>query len=278
MISIRTNHQLRLKAFDLMQDMKIKNFSRQEAVDYLHDRFNIPMPALYSWYKGKYLPYGRKGKVVYIPEIFYVLGALLGDGCLYKWRTTNNYVILVGDQAFTSKYALRLTHCIGKKAKEYIDRSKNIYFVRTNNFELFSLFKKCRDNIGYLNNLLREYGDKASLLFLEGFFDAEGCVKVIKESSRHTPKICLDITNTNIGYLKLCKHILENCLAIEARFSMQKSILANRKTAYHLRIYKKQAVKRFFERIKTTKLKKEKIISLKNWLELDYSFPLLSAN
>jgi|SRR3989344_3423944 len=278
MISIRINHQLRLKAFDLMSDMKTKNYSRQEVVDYLHDRFNIPKGALYSWYKGKYLPYGRKGRVIYKPEIFYVIGALLGDGCLYNWRATNNYVILVGDRAFTSKYAHRLTLCVGKKAREYIDRGKNIYFVRTNNFELFSLFKKCRYNIEYLDNLLRQYGDKASLLFLEGFFDAEGCVKVIKESSRHTPKICLDITNTNIEYLKLCKDILENCLAVEARFTMQKSMLANRKPAYHLRIYKKQAVKKFFERIKTTKLKKEKIISLKNWLELDYSFHLPSAN
>lgn len=278
MISIRTNHKLRLKAFDLMQDMKINNFSRQKMVNYLHDRFNIPKVALYSWYKGKYLPYGRKGKVIYIPELFYVLGALLGDGCLYNWRTTNNYIILVGDREFASKFARMLTLCIIKKAREYIDRSKNIYFVRTNNFELFNLFKRCRDDIKYLNNLLKQYDDKASLLFLEGFFDAEGCVKVIKENSRHIPKICLDITNTNIKYLELCKKILEKCLAIEGRFSMQKSPLLNRKPTYHLRIYKKHAVKRFFESIKTTKLKKEKMNSLKNWLELGRSFPLLSAS
>lgn len=278
MTTIRTDHCLRLKVFDLMQAMKTQGLSRQAIIDHLYKKFNIPKPALYSWYKGKCLPYGRNGEITYIPEIFYVIGALMGDGCLYNWKTTNNYVIVVGDLEFTSKYAHKLTLCISKTAKEYIDRSKNIYFVRTNNFELFSLFKKCREDIRHLDNLLKYYGHKASLFFVEGFFDAEGCVKIIKEDSRKTPKICLDITNTNLDYLETCRKILQKELNIEARYSIQRPKTGNRKIAYHLRIYKKAYVKKFFKNIETTKLKTEKIVPLRNWLKFDYTFPLLSAS
>lgn len=278
MTDIRKNHPLRLKVFDLMQKMKNKDISRQNIVYYLHDKYKIPKPALYSWYKLENIPFGRKGKVTYSPDLFYVIGALLGDGCLYNWRLTNHYVILVGDQNFTSKYAYRLTSCTGKKAQEYIDRNKNVYFVRMNNFELYKLFKKCRESIGHLSKLLKQYGNEASLYFLEGFFDAEGCVKIIKEISRKTPKICLDITNTNIMYLNLCKKILKKHLEIEARYSIQKPATSNRKIAYHLRIYKKQSIKIFFENIQTTKLKKEKIILLANWLKLGENSSQLPTN
>ena len=39
-----------------------------------------------------------------------------------------------------------------------------------------------------------------------------------------------------------------------------------KKLAYHLRIYKKEFVRKFFENINTTKLKEEKMIYVENWL------------
>jgi len=111
---------------------------------------------------------------------------------------------------------------------------------------------------------------KSALLFVEGFFDAEGCVKIIKEKVRKTPKICLDITNTDFRILEVVKKLLQEHLGIEARYSIQKPEIGKdgslRKVAYHLRIYKKEFVKIFFENISTTKLKEEKVIYVKNWL------------
>ncbi len=106
---------------------------------------------------------------------------------------------------------------------------------------------------------------------IEGFFDAKGCIKIIKEKIRRkTPKICLDITNTNFKILELVRQLLKEHLNIEARYSSQAEHMGKdgymRKRVYHLRIYKKEFVRKFLENIDTTKLKEEKIIYVKNWL------------
>jgi len=268
MVGIRANHPVRLQAFDLLQELKDENISRQAIVDQINHDFGIPATTIYFWYTGQFVPYGRKGKIVWRPELFYVLGALLGDGCIYRWKPTNNYVILVGDKKFTTKYSDMLEPCISKRDKPYIIRSKNVWFVKSNNFELFSFFKKAREDSTYLENLFVRNDRRSRLLFIEGFFDAEGCVKIIKEKVRKTPKICLDITNTNYGFLNLIKKLLKDELGIEALFSIQEPREENRKIAYHLRIYKKEFVRKFFENIGTTKLYDEKAIHLQNWLAL----------
>ena len=83
-------------------------------------------------------------------------------------------------------------------------------------------------------------------------------------------KICLDITNTKFGILELIRKLLKEHLNIEANYSIQKSFVgrdgSRRQTVYHLRIYKKEFVRRFFENINTTKLKEEKVIYVENWL------------
>jgi len=264
---IRTNHELRIKAFDALNELKHGAIPRKEIIEDIHGEFGIPRGTLYDWYSDKHCPFGRRGKLIYKPELLYVLGALLGDGCLYNWKITNHFIILVGDENFTTKYATMLSPCIETKVKPYIIRSKNIWFVRTNSYRLYELFKKARENMDYLEQLIRQ-NKQAPLLFIEGFFDAEGCVKIIKEKVRKTPKICLDITNTNKNYLDLVQKLLMEFLGIEARYSIQKPDgKKNKKVAYHLRIYKKEYVRRFFQNIQTTKLTPEKAILLKNWLE-----------
>ncbi|MDP4001515.1 MAG: LAGLIDADG family homing endonuclease [bacterium] len=262
---IKIDRQVRMVAFDIFNNLRETKLSRKEIIDKIGGEYGIPAGTLYDWYRNTHIPYGRKGKIVYRPEIYYVVGALLGDGCLYKWRLTNNYVILVGDKRFATKYSRLLGLCINKRIKPYIDRSKNIWFSRVNNFELYELFKKSRADLDYLKNLILKSGHRAALFFVEGFFDAEGCVKIIKELSRITPKICLDMTNTNLEILNLVKALLLETLNIETRYSVQKAY-GNRKICHHLRIYRKEDIQKFLKYVPTTKLKDEKIILVKNWL------------
>ena len=225
----------------------------------------------------------EKIKLIYNDKLLYVLGALLGDGCLYHWKTNYYFVLLMGDERFTAKYADRVTSCTGIKSKNYINRSQNVWFVKCNNLWLYSLFKKIREDLGHLEELIKQNGECSALFFIEGFFDAEGCVKIIKEKVRRkTPKICLDITNTNFEILELVRKLLKEHLSIEARYSSQDKHLGKdgfmRKKVYHLRIYKKEFVKIFFENINTTKLKEEKMIYVENWLKLNKNVSTHSQN
>ena len=269
--SLRKNHGLRMKAFDHLVNLKGENLERKEIVSRIHKKFKISPSIIYSWYSERNLPHGRKGKIIYNSSLFYILGALLGNGCAYRWKITNNWNILVGEKEFTEKYTDHLKECIDNPVKPYIIRSKNIWSAKTNNFELYSLFVKIRSSNEFLSNLLEKSNKKESLLFVEGFFDAEGCIKVIKEKVRKTPKICLDITNTNYNYLKNIEETLFKHLNIPSRYSIQRGAIGKGgvggKTAYHLRIYKKADIKKFLENISTIKLKDYKKVYVKNWLE-----------
>ena len=72
----------RLRAFDTLQLLKRDNTPRKECIDKIQEKFGIPRETIYDWYRNR-MPWGRKGKIIHKPDLFYVLGALLGDGCLY---------------------------------------------------------------------------------------------------------------------------------------------------------------------------------------------------
>jgi len=255
----------RMIAFDVFKGLLASTYSRKEIIDKIKKEFGIPYGTLYDWYRAKHVPWGRAGEITLKAAIFYVLGALIGDGCVYNWKPTNNYVILVGDKRFTTKYSKFLKLCIRKQVKPYIDRSKNIWFVRTNNFALFELFKRARSDLVYLEGMIAKHEKQAALLFIQGFFDAEGCVKIIKQTSRVTPKVCLDMTNTNYEVLSLVQRLLLKNLNINARFSSQKPY-GNRKACHHLRIYRKEDIRKYLKLVPTTKLKANKVIPVNNWL------------
>ncbi|MGV8150321.1 MAG: LAGLIDADG family homing endonuclease [Candidatus Woesearchaeota archaeon] len=204
------------------------------------------------------------------PELFYIIGAMLGDGCVYKWK--NDYqVSIVGEKEFAEKCAKKISVVVEKQVRIHKDKKRNMWWIKLSHHKLFMLFQKIRGDMNLLNNIMKEYEYYSnSLELIEGFFDAEGCIKIIKEPVRITPKICLDICNTNYEQLELIKYLLLKHLEIEARYSSQEGFMAKdgfyRNKIYHLRIYKKEYIRRFLDNISTTKLKEEKKIYVSNWL------------
>jgi len=206
------------------------------------------------------------------------LGALLGDGCAYYWKNKEVYLVsIVGEEEFIEKYALRASLCLRKKINPYYNKGRykkfgtHLWFSNTNHKKLFTLFKSVRNDLDSILTLMKEGNLKEnSLQFIEGFFDAEGCVKIVKGKERKTPKICLDLCSTDYEYQELIKNLLKIHLDIEARYSIQKSFIgkdgSKRQKIYHLRVYKKDCIRKFFNNIKTTKLKPEKIMHVNNWL------------
>lgn len=211
---------------------------------------------------------GRKGKINHTPELAYVIGALLGDGCTYEYKPNHKHTILVGDQDFCKKYASRINTCSNSRGIAHPNRSKKVWFVKVNNYELFSLFEKTRENPDVLVELLNDKSSKVR--FVEGFFDAEGCIKIVGKNTRKTPKICLDVANTNKKYLDVVRKSLKEALNIELAYSVQKARTGKdgikRKKVYHLRIYKKKHLRKLFENNNTTKLCKKKRKYAYGWL------------
>ncbi len=193
------------------------------------------------------------------------MGVLVGDGYAYNWKSSYHVGILVKDESFARKFAERLSKCIGGNVNAHPARKRNLWFVRVGNYELFTLFKDFRGSLNMVKDVAISKQD--ALQFIEGFFDAEGCVKVVREKVRKTPKICLDYTNTNYEVLGIVQKLLKRYLDIESGFSVQHDKRPNRKPVYHLRIYKKDYVRIFFDNIQTIKLNKEKELCLKNWLQ-----------
>lgn len=205
------------------------------------------------------------GKVARIPELLYVIGSLLGDGCPYQWKTTFS-VLLVGEEAFARKFASKLSLCVGYQIHWHKAARRNFWYVRILNPELFHIFLSTRVDPSLLEGLLNEVGRVRGIEeFVQGFFDAEGCVKVIREKTRRTPKICVDFTNTDLRVLTLVKGYIEERLGIVGRFSTQRA-RPPRKECFHLRLYSKANVAIFLGAIPTVKLTEEKIIYVDRWL------------
>lgn len=258
--------ETRLHAHAYFKRLQYDGLEKRDIVQRVSQRYPITQTTIYSWFGGQ-TPIGtRAGRIECTPELAYVLGALLGDGCAYLWRK-HYQVWLYGEEEFARKFGDKLSACLGRAVRHYRNEIRNVSYVRVDNFELFMLLKGIRSNLRKLEELIAEGGrTNRRLLFVEGFFDAEGCVKVIKETVRKTPKICLDICNTNHQVLTLVQGILASELGIQSNFSYQK-IVENHMQVYHLRIYRKEHVSKFLKSINTIKLKLDKIPYVTRWLE-----------
>ncbi len=260
--------ETRVNAYNFMLKLKRNNVPQTELLKRVQDKFGLPYHTMYGWYKYGNSPFGKR-KLEYNKELFYVLGALLGDGCAYHWKKQNKYMVIVsGEKEFIDKYSDKLLVCMKRRIKGYPEKSKNVWHLRTWNIELYLLLRNTRKDLESLKNLFKTKNHEKALQFIEGYFDAEGCVKIIKEKVRKTPKICLDICNTDYSILEVIRKLFKRHFNIEARYSIQKPKLHwnGNKTSYHLRIYRKEYIQRFFDKFHTIKLKPEKVSYVENWL------------
>lgn len=263
----RTSLETRIEAYNFLSELAKRGISRQETVNLINSKFNISKSTIYEWFRNKKSPLGRCGKIFNCKELFYVLGALLGDGYIYHWRGNYSVGILVKEENFAKKFARKMSKCIKRKVNAYCYAKRDLWFVKIGNFELFSFFKNMRNDPSQIFRVLEDNNHKETILeLIEGFFDAEGCIKIIKEKARKTPKICLDITNTNYHILKVIRNLLEKTLNVEMRFSFQNPKKSWNRKVYHLRIYKKEFIQKFLESIDTIKVKPEKMPFVKKWL------------
>jgi intein-encoded DNA endonuclease-like protein len=257
----------RLEAYERFQELSAQGKSTHEMVITISKESGVSQQTVYAWIKGA-SPFGKRcGRIAYTTELFYIIGAMLGDGSIYLWKT-QHFISLVGEVEFAEKFAKKVSVCTTKSnAKAYPYRGRNVWLVSFQNAELYFLIREIREHLEVLSDLLG-LGNRSenALQLIEGFFDAEGCVKIIKEKVRKTPKVNLDLCNTNLALLELIGRELRATIGIGPHFTSQ-SGGPNRKVSYHLRIYRKDAIRTFLSRVPTIKLKPEKVRYVENWLK-----------
>ncbi len=214
-----------------------------------------------------FTPGSNRGRIRRIPELWYVVGAVLGDGYLFRSRAGYLVGLDVRSKEFSETFAKKESAVIGRPVKSYYYAGNKVWFVRVKNFELFSLIKRIREEPSLLMTCLQETQDDLNELeFLSGFFDAEGCIKEVKERTRRTAKVCIDITNTDKRLLDVVNTLIRRGIGCKGRYSIQEDSRRVRKTTFHLRLYAKANVKAFLERVHTVKLTPEKRRTLDTWL------------
>ncbi|MGA3020548.1 MAG: LAGLIDADG family homing endonuclease [Candidatus Micrarchaeales archaeon] len=250
----------RITAFDEFNRLLQLKFRRKEIVDKVTKDFGVSSATAYQWFRGG-SPYGKRaGRITINKELFYIVGALLGDGYIYAWRKRYRVGLSVRDKSFAKRFAEKLSKVVKREVRFYHYSKKDLWFVNINNAELFFLFNKLRNDLSYLRQLLKVGNFSTnSLEFLQGFIDAEGCVKLVKEETRKTPKVVMDITNKNLDYLMLMAFLLEKTLRIKPHFYSQFDKRRN-STYHHLRFYKKADVKEILTEIKTIKNRNPKLV------------------
>jgi intein-encoded DNA endonuclease-like protein len=200
-----------------------------------------------------------------------VVGAVLGDG--YLFRPGNGFLVGldVRSKEFAERFAGKQSVVLGRKVKAHFYSGNRIWFVRVRSKTLFDIIERVRISPASLTSWLHEGEFRQNFAeFLSGFFDAEGCIKVVKEKERKTAKICLDITNTSKPLLDIVNSLVAESLGFAGRLSVQDDTRGSRKPAYHLRFYQKSHVEAVLSTINSPKLTAEKRELLRAWVSKPY--------
>lgn len=145
-------------------------------------------------------------------ERAYLFGALEGDGCLSNKIQKTRHKLSNGEVREYKRQRSRVCFC--SKDKEFMDKirliigqlygaepavwiSDELHYMETSNKKLIDDFTTFKS--GTLTNLLI----KEQCAFLRGFYDAEGCIHLVK--LKYTRII---LGNTNINLMKTIKEIL----------------------------------------------------------------------
>jgi len=161
---------------------------------------NISRTTAYQWIKGKNPQGAFSNPPRYHPNLelsetlFYIIGVVLGDGCLYRPR-----------------WLIQLVTKERKFAESFRDALKSIdlrvYFYRKRYFRVYTLSKSLFQFLDGLTlkdmeELLTSRREWA-ISFLRGFYESEGYFERIGRNGR------IRIFNTNIDLLVAVKRVME---------------------------------------------------------------------
>jgi len=265
-----TEHPIekRLQAYDKCLELNKGGLKAIEIWNILKESgIEVKYETIGSWIRGERNPYKKLNTIQDDKKLPYIIGLLMGDGYFYKVMKNGSYnngriVLGVKDKDLAQNFALSISHIFGNKRSYKINWSedKRVYVVEVRSKELVEL-------------LLRDFNDLLKVIkisessFIQGFFDAEGCINIKYQKGRIYPRIFL--TNSDIRLINYVKNYFQKIgissnIQINTKGGKEKTILGKKtktiKDCYNLAIENFQGIKKFAEEINfTVNRKKDKL-------------------
>jgi len=188
-------------------------------------------------------------------ELAYVLGVLVGDGCVTRGGK-GTYVVKLrtASRIFANKFKEHLEK-IGLSPSINVERRskinpkwKDIYVVRAVSKIFYDFYKSL--DLNKIRQLIRGF----EIEFLQGFYESEGSLD-FRKRYKH---LRIRIVNTNYELLKLVRNIIETHLNIRCNLRKRRG---TKKTAFEILIEGNTPCRTFLEIVKPC---------IKNSVEEDY--------
>lgn len=263
-----------MKVCELSYDEKLSLFNQVLKLKHLglsgYDigkRIGMNTTTARYWCEGRNNPFGNwnKADLNPSPDLSYVMGAFLGDGCSAKWRKRyHRWIILaVTDQGFVDEFNRKICKVLGKSKlyKVHIrnnlgrNHRKPLYEIRAGSIRLFGFLND--RNLEKFDIPIREYPAD----FIRGFFDAEGSAYQYSRSSGYGkcyPQARIQFSNTNFELLKLVENLLKEFFGINSKISEMKYGKGHwgSRRVWRLSIWSKDSVLKFINEIGSSNSKK----------------------
>jgi len=175
--------ELRIKLFDEVRRLRGLGLSYGEIIDEIERMYGVRLnPSHISyWVRGIYDPYNDPRRIPTLDhlrpseELAYVIGAVLGDGCVGNPRK-HEYVIFlrVKDLEFAEEFARCIGKILGRDPPKPIPVKDGTFVVEVGSKTLYELLKK-PINIERIRQYI-EHCIGCICAFLRGFFDSEGSI------------------------------------------------------------------------------------------------------
>ncbi|AEC51843.1 hypothetical protein PNA2_0927 [Pyrococcus sp. NA2] len=237
-------------------ELRDEGLSYSKIVEIIKEEFHVSISkaTVIRWCKGT-SDLGNRIKRVNLepsPQLAYIIGVYFGDGSIdsderYRYRVR----LKVVDKEFAEAFANALKD-IGANPRIYFEGSTGRWCAEATSKELYMFLSKPKEELLRIAEMFpRE--------FIRGFFDSEGYVFVDPKDPRMA---YISVWNYDRELLEICRRLLLNNFNIHSTIFLKREknseVIIRGKVCkyngdlYELRIYRRESVKAFGERIGLT--------------------------
>jgi intein-encoded DNA endonuclease-like protein len=208
--------EIRTKVYNDVIKLGKQGLTYKEIQEKLFEKYKVQlcMKNIYNWINGKHHPFGNVSNFDGnpSPELGYVIGAMLGDGCLYF--DGGNYLLWlrVNDKEYAEEFGRCLAKILGKKKpyKPFWNKNRKQWIVVVCAVQLFKLLDRPLEELKpYI-----EYSKETVASFLRALFDAEGSIYVKIKGDEKERQLCL--YNTDEKLLSYIQRLLKGYFDIDS--------------------------------------------------------------